>query len=178
MNLFFRLLRVLLAAWRAKRRLSLSGQGKVHVGIGSADLDQYGAIEATRFASFADLGIVDFLERTGVMGLSRKNGWAPLLAARDIELLDIVHDPKNVSVTTRLIGWDERYTFFVHELVAGDTPVAIVRSTGRISSRKDKQPIVEKVLQGLGLPTDTDAGVPADFADMVARITRGREAIR
>ncbi|MEO1101047.1 MAG: thioesterase family protein, partial [Pseudomonadota bacterium] len=149
MDLFLRLVLVLLRAAFAKQRITLEEAARLTFRLGRSDLSGQGLKQA-RYSSFADLGVVHFLARSGVLSVVRKKGWAPLLAAREVEVLAPVPGKGPLIVETRLLGWDERYTCFEHRMCVEGVEIARVRSIGRLAAKGSKSPLIAKMLAALG----------------------------
>ncbi|MCA8903231.1 MAG: thioesterase family protein, partial [Hyphomonas sp.] len=74
MNLFFRLLRILLSAYFAKTKTHILDVHTVHTGVWIGDHDPMGHMTNSRYASFTDLGIMNFMGRTGTLKVFRSHG--------------------------------------------------------------------------------------------------------
>lgn len=169
MNLFVRLFLALMAARRASS-IGLDDEAEITQKIRGRDTDGEGRLHKARYGSFSDLGILAFLTRAGVLALSRKHGWLPIVAGREIDILAPDLAGKNLVLITRLTGWDARYTFFEQDLFVDGTLTATMRTIGRVTSKTEKAPLVARVLEGLGLPADVDRDPPKGFVDALARM--------
>lgn len=173
MDLFLRLVLVLLRAVFAKERITLEDAAILNFNLGRSDWTDNGLKQA-RYSSFADLGVVHFLARSGVLSVVRKKGWAPLLAAREVEVLVATPDKGQLNVETRLLGWDERYTCFEHRMSIEGVEIARVRSVGRLAAKGSKSPLIAKMLAALGRNPEEMRPAPPDFESVMAAISATR----
>ncbi len=173
MDLFLRLVLVLLRAAFAKERITLEETAELNFKLGRSDWSD-GGLKQARYSSFADLGVVHFLARSGVLSVVRKKGWAPLLAAREVEVLATAPGRGSLDIETRLLGWDERYTCFEHRMSIDGTEIARVRSVGRLAEKGNRAPLIAKMLAALGRDPEEKRSVPADFDEVMAAISATR----
>lgn len=173
MDLFLRLILVLMRAAFAKQRITLEEAANLKFRLGRTDWAGQGLKQA-RYSSFADLGVVHFLARSGVLSVVRKKGWAPLLAAREVEVLATAPAKGQLSVETRLLGWDERYTCFEHRMSIEGVEIARVRSIGRLAAKGSKSPLIAKMLAALGRDSEEKRPAPAEFDGVMSAISATR----
>jgi len=118
MNLIFRLLYVALAALR-RPRLSPLGESRVRFTVLPGDLDLNGHMNNGRYLTVMDLGRVDLLLRTGVVGAMRRNRWSGVVASVAIRYRRALNPFQRYELGTRLIGWDDRWFFMEQRFTRG-----------------------------------------------------------
>lgn len=175
MDLFLRLMMVLLRAVFAPERIALEDAAMLRFRVAGADLCD-GVLKQARYSSFADLGVVHFLARAGVLSVVRKKGWSPLLAAREVDILRHDAGRGHLEMETCLVGWDERYTCFVHRLCFDGVQIAEVRSVGRLAARGDRSPLIAKMLELLGRDPDERRSPPGSFNALMTAIADSRKS--
>ncbi|HSU15143.1 acyl-CoA thioesterase [Longimicrobium sp.] len=110
MNLIFRLIQVAVAAL-FRSRLSPLGESVTRFTVLPTDLDLNGHMNNGRYLTIMDLGRVDLLLRTGVVGAMRRNRWAGVVASVAIRYRRALNPFQRYDLRTRLVGWDERWFF-------------------------------------------------------------------
>lgn len=70
-----------------------------------------------RYLQLIDLNRAEWLIRTGIWAVIRRNRWRPILGSvavqyrRELRLWDVAR------IETRLLGWDKRWTYLEHRVV-------------------------------------------------------------
>ena len=70
-----------------------------------------------RYLQLIDLNRAEWLIRTGIWAVIRRNRWKPVLGSvavqyhRELRLWDVAH------IETRLLGWDSRWTYLEHRVL-------------------------------------------------------------
>lgn len=113
MNLYVRLLRVLLAAV-LKPRVFYTQVIECGFRVWPHDIDLFGHMNNGRYLQIMDVARMDWMIRTGVAGTIRRNRWAPLLGGGFIRFRHSLHFLQPFRVSTRLLGWDHRWFFLEH----------------------------------------------------------------
>lgn len=139
MNLFFRFLRILLAALLSRRRRSLLDLHAIRSAVWLGDQDPMGHMTNSRYSSFTDLAVMNYMGRTGAFGAFRKRGWLPVIQYESFFYHRMLRYPQKFEVQTRLIGWEGTYMVFQHEFISGErvhaTSLMVARLTGRKKMR-------------------------------------------
>ncbi|HEX6746750.1 MAG TPA: thioesterase family protein [Longimicrobium sp.] len=110
MNLIFRLLYTAIAALM-RRRLAPLDESVVRFTVLPTDLDLNGHMNNGRYLTIMDLGRVDLLLRTGVVGAMRRHRWAGVVASVAVRFRRALNPFQRYELRSRLIGWDERWFF-------------------------------------------------------------------
>lgn len=152
MNLFFRLLMILVKSLSTKKRFGIWGLSTIDSRVGLTDTDETGALSHLRYFSFADLGAIDFLVRSGILAALRANGRSPIIVGKTIKHLEPLPRGAKFMFTTRLLGWSGHYSCLKHEILHDGRPVAEGLTIGRFVSIKTAQhPTVEDVAISMGI---------------------------
>lgn len=174
MNLFFRLLLVFIKASLAKNKADLFEPTLIRSRVMLTDQDMFAHMTNSRYFSFSDLAIINYVVRTGCWSKLRKRGWSPVVAAESVTFLRMLRAHQKFSVETRLVGWDERYLCLEHRFVKDAQTTAIVRIAARFASRnKSERVMMKDVTELLGV-TRSSPELPEAFERMIADIQSAR----
>lgn len=115
MNLWFRLLWLLLATpFRARLQLPQNA-GRLHMRVWPNDLDTNLHMNNGRYFTIMDLGRMDMLFRGGATWrIIRKRHWAPLLAATQMRFRLPLDLWQKFVLETKLLCWDEQW-FYIEQ---------------------------------------------------------------
>jgi acyl-CoA thioesterase FadM len=131
MNLFFRFLRVFLPAYFARVKTGLLDVHFVRSAVWLGDQDPMGHMTNSRYSSFTDLGMMNFMGRTGALKIFRKRGWLPIVQYESFNYIRMLRYPQKFELQTRLVGWQDSFICFDHRFVfQGEA-----RTTGRMVTR-------------------------------------------
>lgn len=127
MNLYLRLLRVLLAATKSRERIDLLGGGsELPFRVLPGDLDLNLHMNNGRYFSLMDLGRVDLIARSGLLGVCLRSKWAPVLGAAKMAFLRPLSPFQKFSLRSRITGWDEKWFYIEQSFVTEDGTVAAI----------------------------------------------------
>lgn len=135
MNLYLRLLRVLLGGWiQASSHYADTTISRFRVWL--HDLDAFGHMNNGRYLQIMDVARTHWMVRTGVLRAIRRNRWAPLLGGGFIRYRHSLKMFQSYRVHSRLLCWDDRWFFLEHVFAdRRERPVAI--GITRAALRKD-----------------------------------------
>lgn len=107
MNLWWRLL---LLRWTSPRRpkVEVVGPCVSPFRVAPTDLDLLRHVNNGRYLTLLDLARVDLLVRSGVADVLERNGWYPVVTAETIAFHRSLRVWEPFTVTTVVLGWDER----------------------------------------------------------------------
>jgi acyl-CoA thioesterase FadM len=111
MNLWFRLVLLLLADTFWRPRIGLLDTGRVTLRVLPSDLDLNGHMTNARFFSVLDLGRLDLLVRSGLLALVVRRRWTPVVAGCDVRFRRALWPFERFWVESRLAGWDDRWLY-------------------------------------------------------------------
>ncbi|HEY6080175.1 MAG TPA: thioesterase family protein [Polyangiaceae bacterium] len=129
MNLFLRLLLLLLTAW-ARPRCGALGPSRKRFLVWPPDLDVLGHVNNGVYLSMLDVARVDLLLRSGIAPILRRKRWYPVVAAQTIRFRRSLQLFQRFDVETTVIGWDDKAILIQHHFLRGSELVAeaVVRS--------------------------------------------------
>ncbi len=154
MNLLLRLLYVLLAI-PFRRRLEPLEESVVRLRVLPNDLDLNLHMNNGRYLTLMDLGRIDLLFRTGVVGVLRRRRWNGAVASQTIRYRRALNLFQRYELRTRLAGWDDRWFFLEQRFTRGGELMALgvvkVRALGR-EGGIDPQVVVDATGHGRASP--------------------------
>jgi acyl-CoA thioesterase FadM len=112
-NLFFRLLLLLLRIWRLPRR-GLLDESRAAFRVMPNDCDINFHLNNGRYLSFMDLGRVHLMAQTGLLPVILKQRWMPVLTAAEINFIRSIQPLQKFDLVTRLVSWDDKY-FYIEQ---------------------------------------------------------------
>jgi acyl-CoA thioesterase FadM len=176
MNLWLRLLWMLMTVWRRPGLLLPSGTARLSFRVWPHDLDTSLHMNNGRYWTLMDLGRIDLVIRSGLLGPVLRNRWTPVASAGTIRFRRELRLFQAFDIETRLIFWNE--TRFVMEQRLVDRKSRAVASTALVLAglydRKQKSFVPVRTLLALsGLNTEP----PAMTAEVEAFL-RAEDALR
>lgn len=129
MNLWLRLLSMLATVWR-RPRAPLFDTTTLHMRVWPNDLDFNGHVNNGRYLTMADLGRLDYVIRSGVARVVIKRRAAPIVGDAVAKFRRELHPFERFKIETRLLGWDERWTFMEHRFISQGRVVGVVAMRG------------------------------------------------
>lgn len=127
MNLYGRLVLVLLRAWLALRsRGALDPLNNVVTRFRAwpHDLDVNAHVNNGRYATLMDLGRVDLMARAGLMPAIRAARMYPVVTAQHIVYRRSIAPFRAFELRSRVVGWDERFVYMEQTFYRADRFVA------------------------------------------------------
>lgn len=113
MNLYLRLLRIMLEGWiQAGSHYADTTTSRFRVWL--HDIDAFGHMNNGRYLQIMDVARAHWMVRTGVFGALRRNRWAPLLGGGFIRYRHSLAMFQVYRVHSRLLCWDDRWFFIEH----------------------------------------------------------------
>lgn len=129
MNLYLRLLRILLKSWFA-RRIGLLDESRLAFRVWPHDCDINLHLTNARYLALCDLSRVYYMGQVGVLFKLVARNWLPVAQAQEISYFKAISPFQRFEVLTRFIYWDDKYWYTEHRFVAGDRLYAIVQVRG------------------------------------------------
>lgn len=115
MNLYFRLLKLILAILLIPRKLGLMDTSVMSGRVWPTDLDTNLHMNNGRYMTLMDLGRFDLVVRAGFLPTILKNHWYPVLGAARIEYFCPLKPFRSYRLKTRLVAWDEKWLYLRQE---------------------------------------------------------------
>lgn len=107
MNLYFRLLRMILTSTR-KRDRGLWDTAVTRWRVQLTDLDAVGHMNNAKYLALMDLGRVDMMMRSGLWKQAQDRGWYMVVAAQTIRYRRSLQPRQRFELHTRIIGTDAK----------------------------------------------------------------------
>ncbi len=161
MNLFFRFLRVFLPAFFSKVKTGILDLHIVRSAVWLGDQDPMGHMTNSRYSSFTDLGMMNFMGRTGALKAYRKRGWMPIVQYESFNYIRMLRYPQKFELQTRLAGWDDCFICFEHKFVSKEQVCATSRVVARLYGRKKAKVTAQEAMDALGVQLDSPELHPA-----------------
>lgn len=157
MSLFFRMLWVVLAALR-RPRLGPLDESVVRLRVLPTDLDLNLHLNNGRYLTLMDLGRVDLLIRSGVVGVMRRRRWGGVVASVLTRFRRPLGPLARFELRTRLLCWDDRWIFLEQRFTRAGQVMAYAYVKIQLTSRAGRvSPAQVAEAMGWEIP---DAPVP------------------
>lgn len=88
------------------------------------DLDINVHVNNARYLQWMDLGRFDFMNRLGIFGVAFRRKWMPVLGGVNIRYHRPLHFLQVVELTTRVIGWDDKWFYMEQSFAREGKPIA------------------------------------------------------
>lgn len=153
MNLWFRLLRVLLTGF-FKKRLELLDSSRLGFRVCVHDLDIYAHMNNGRYLTLMDLGRIDLILRSPLKAAVKNNRWNPLVASilmryrRSLKLFD------PLILSTRVVCWDEKWFYIEQKFEKNGELMAAGLVKGLFAGPEGVIPTA-RVLEAAGTPAES-----------------------
>ncbi len=159
MNLYLRLL-LLMIRVRSGRRLSLwGGTSRVRFRVHPGDLDVLRHMNNGRYLTLLDLGRMDLMLRSGFWKRITEAGWYPVVAGQTITYRRSLELWQRFELSTRVLGYDDRWIYMEQIFRVGETVHADAIVRARFLRRGGGSVEIDEVL-GLAGPVPEDLEVP------------------
>jgi len=154
MNLYLRLIRILLAALFRRRDLTPLETREIAFRVLPNDLDPNWHVNNGRYLTLMDLGRIDLTIRMGLLRPAIRNGWMPVLGGAMIRFQRPLKLWQPYTLRTRLLAWDEKWLYLEQEFASEGKRVAIAVVKGLIRGRSGSIPTAEVMrVVGFDLPS-------------------------
>lgn len=149
---------VLLAPFRPKQDPLV--EIRTNVWIWPNDLDFNLHVNNGRYLTLFDLGRMDLTLRTGLWRVMLTKRWLPVLSTASIRFRRSVGAFARVSITTRIVHWDEKWLFIEHRLEHGGEicAKALVKAVFRAPDGTVPAP---RLFEEVGAAVPTPGAAPA-----------------
>lgn len=144
MNLYFRLLRILVKCLFAKRVAVLEGS-RIRYRAWPFDCDINLHLTNARYFALCDLARTYYLGQVGVLGKMVRRNWLPVVQSQVISYIKPINPLQRFEVTTELSHWDEKYWYVVHKFFVGDKLCAVLQVRGVIINGRKVIPMSDVV---------------------------------
>ncbi|WP_084399929.1 acyl-CoA thioesterase [Henriciella aquimarina] len=173
MNLFLRLLMTFIRARLSKETPGLFETTRIRSRVMLTDQDMFAHMTNSRYFSFSDLAIINYIVRTGCWTKLRKQGWFPVVCSESVTFARMLRAHQAFTVETRLVGWTDTYICLEHCFLRGKKETATVRIVARFASRKKDRVLMEDVTALLGVE-DASPELPDTYLGMIDDVQEAR----
>lgn len=129
MNLYFRLLHILLKSWFAKK-IAVPDSSRLVFRVWPSDSDIYFHLTNSRYLALCDLSRIYYMAQVGILFKLLKRKWFPIVQAQEINYFRSIKPFQRFEVVARSTYWDDRYWYTEHKFMKGDILCAVVQVRG------------------------------------------------
>lgn len=151
MNLFFRLLRLVIFLFLRRRRISPFSLITQNWRVWLNDLDLNLHMTNSRYWAMMDLGRIELMFDSGMLKRVLQERWAPVVASETLSFCLPLNLGQKYQLTTQMIGWDERSFYIEHVFKIDERIVAKGWVNALFYSRAGVVP-TQTVLSHIGQP--------------------------
>jgi len=134
MVLFFRIA-VLIVRNIFRTRGGVLDESLLRLRVWPTDMDLNFHLNDGRYISLSGLGRIDLMLRTGVLRRAMKRGWYPVVGAMTIRYRREIKSFEKFLLRSRIVGWDDKWTYFEHRFEKDGELAAIAYVRGVIRTR-------------------------------------------
>jgi acyl-CoA thioesterase FadM len=135
MNLYFRLILVILRALRRDTITPVLLKNSISVRMMPNDLDINLHVTNGRYLTLCDLTRVDFFVRSGIAALMLKHKWSPIIAEHTMTYLRPIKVFTKIDIHMEITHFDEKYFYCSHHFYKGDKLMAKGTSKALVISK-------------------------------------------
>lgn len=165
------------AFWRPRPAvpgMGLLDPSRTRMRVLLADLDIYRHVNNGIYLRYMDVARVNYLADLDALGKLSERSWYPVVAASTVKYRRSLTWRQRFTITTRVVGWDERVVYMDQDVERGGEHVARCWSAMRFLARPSERVAAPAVIELLGngesapeLPIDVAAWASA--VDVAAR---------
>jgi acyl-CoA thioesterase FadM len=133
MNLWFRLLKVLVAAF-FRPRLALTDESRLQFRVWPNDLDINVHMNNARYLALMDLGRLDLIARSGMWRPVLRRHWQAVIGGALVRYRRPLKPFQRFTLRSRLLCWDERWIYIEHRIEADGVPACLTLVRGAFLS--------------------------------------------
>lgn len=164
MNLFFRMLWVIVTALLSRRQLAPLDVSELTFRVLPNDLDINLHINNGRYLTIADLGRIDMMLRTGMVRTLVRQRWAPILGGATVRFRRSLLPFQRYRLKTRLLCWDAKWVYMEHVFETMDGELAAVVWVKGLFKAGSRTVPTSDVLKAMGRHDDSPPMPPEVFA--------------
>ena len=117
MNLWFRLIGLLVSAWRGTPFNRTDSVSRICLRVWPNDLDTSLHMNNGRYLTVMDLGRTDWTVRCGLLKIVMRNKWVPVATTVTARFIREMRCWQKFDLETRIVGWLDTQIFFEHRFV-------------------------------------------------------------
>jgi len=161
MKMLFRLFWLIFSQSR-RSRCSILGPVDTTLRVYPNDLDIFMHVNNGVYLTYADLGRTDMMLRSDVFSLIREKGWYPVVAAETITFKKSLKLGQRFTMTTRILGWDDKAIYMEQVFTRSGTFVARALIDARFLSRAGGKVGTAELYERVGMSGESPA-LPASL---------------
>ncbi|WP_041795761.1 thioesterase family protein [Pararhodospirillum photometricum] len=155
MNLWLRLLRVILASLR-RPRLVLTEESVLDFRVVPTDLDINIHMNNARYLALMDLGRLDLIIRSGLWRAVVKERWSPVLGGCIVQFRRPLRPFQRFVLKSRMLSWDDKWVYIDHRVESEGALVCYAMVRGAFVGRggvRSRRPVGRGPYRPLPVPT-------------------------
>lgn len=118
------------------------------------DIDFNFHLNDGRYVSIAGVGRVDLMSRIGLLRPAMRRHWYPVVGATMIRHRREIRSFEKFTLSSRIVGWDDKWFYFEHRFEKEGTLAAIAYARGVMRTREGAVPSNQVLaLVGYGAPS-------------------------
>ncbi len=179
MNLYFRLLYMLVASFFKPRVHDALAESHLSFHVLPTDLDLNGHMNNGRYLTIMDLGRMDFVLRVGLAGYVIRNKYIPVLSAAQVRYRLPLLPFQKYTLATRILCWDEKWFYMEQRfIINGGKKDGAIAAIGLLkgsffSKAKRTTAPVREIVQAIGQTIDSPP-----FPDYIVKWAEAEDALR
>lgn len=151
MNLYFRLIRLYFINFFRKEKTDPFAATTIDFRVWPLDMDINLHMNNARYLSMMDLGRINHMSSCGLMRIILKRKWMPVVGKIDIRYVKPIDAFEKYTLTTEIIGQDEKYFDMKQTFTKGEHVAAVANVKGLFLTRKGKKITPEEVTKIMGV---------------------------
>ena len=136
------------------------------------DLDTNAHMNNGRYLTLMDLGRFDLMTQCGLVGVVLRQRWFPIAGGVMVRFERPLHAFEKITLKSSILGWDDKWLYFRHDILTGDTRAARATTRGLFRTRGQSVPTAD-LLDAMNYD-----GAPMPPPDSVRQWVRADELMR
>ena len=151
MYVWLRLARMFATA-KSRGRYRMGDESRLAFRCLPTDVDSNLHLNNARYMMLADVGRIDIFARAGLIGLARKNGWAPMMGGLQAVYVREIRMWKRFEVVSTIETWEDTQVIGRHRFVLEDgRTAALVMTTAGIYDFRNRAFVpIDELVAALG----------------------------
>ena len=151
MYVWARLLRTMLSA-KSRGPYRMGDESRLSFRCLPTDIDSNLHLNNARYMMLADVGRIDIFLRAGLLGLARKNRWAPMMGGLQSVYVREIRLWRRFDVVSTVETWEDTQVIGRHRFVLEDgETAALVMTTAGVYDRTNRRFLeIDEVIAALG----------------------------
>jgi acyl-CoA thioesterase FadM len=154
MYVWARLARMVISA-RSRGSYRMGDESRIAFRCLPTDIDSNFHLNNARYMMLADIGRVDIFLRAGLIGLARRNGWAPMMGGLQSVYVREIRLWRRFEVVSTVETWEDTQVIGRHRFVleGGETAALVMTTAGVYDSRNRRFVPIDEIVAALGAET-------------------------